>query len=56
MLLFPKNVHAQHYYASKGKMKVKKTTDKSMTSNLMTVKRKSFPIAAMSSVYYQNPN
>ncbi len=22
-LLFPKNVHAQHYYASKGKMKVK---------------------------------
>jgi hypothetical protein len=34
-LLFPKIVHAQHYYASKGKMKVKKTANKSMISNLV---------------------
>jgi hypothetical protein len=43
MLLFPKNVHAQHYYASKGKMKVKKAADKSMMSNLVRVKRKKLP-------------
>jgi hypothetical protein len=55
MLLFPKNVHAQHYYASKGKMKVKKTANKSMMSNLVWVKRKNFPIAAMSSFCHRNP-
>jgi hypothetical protein len=55
MLLFPKNVHAQHYYASKGKMKVKKVAYKSMMNNLVWVKRKNFPIAAMSSFCYRNP-
>jgi hypothetical protein len=54
MLLFTKIVHAQHYYTSKGKMKVKKVADKSMMSNLMWVKRKSFLIVAMSSFCYRN--
>jgi hypothetical protein len=56
MLLIPKIVHAQHSYASNGKMKMKKTIDKSMVSDLAWVKRQiNFPSAAMSSFCYQNP-
>jgi hypothetical protein len=39
MLLVAKIVHAQHYCASNGKMKVKKVADKSMMSDLVWVKR-----------------
>ncbi len=39
MLLVPKTIHAQHYYALNGKMKVKKITDKSLMSDLLWVKR-----------------
>jgi hypothetical protein len=39
MLLVPKIVHVQHRYASNGKMKVKKATNKSMMNNLVWVKR-----------------
>jgi hypothetical protein len=49
MLLVPKIIHAQHYCASNGKMKMKKTIDKSMMSDILR-------IVAMSSFYYQNPN
>ncbi len=54
MLLVPKIVHAQHCYVSKGKMKMKWATDKSMMSDLVRVKRQSFFRVAMSSFCYQN--
>jgi hypothetical protein len=56
MLLVPKIVHAQHYYASNGKMKMKKVVDKRTMSDLMWVKRQSFPSATMSFFYYQKLN
>jgi hypothetical protein len=55
MLLVFKIVHAQHYCALKGKMKMKKVTDKNMMNDLVWVKRHSFPSAIMSSFCYQNP-
>ncbi len=55
MLLVPKIVHVKHCCASKGKMKVKKTTDKNMMNILMWVKRQNFTSTAMSSFCYQNP-
>ncbi len=39
MLLIPKTIHAQHYYTSNGKMKLKKVSNKSMKSDLVWVKR-----------------
>jgi hypothetical protein len=55
MLLIPKNVHAQHCCALKGKMKVKWVADKNRMNDLMWVKRQSFPSATMRSFCYQNP-
>jgi hypothetical protein len=54
MLLVPKTIRAQHCCASKGKLKVKKTADKSMMNYLVWVKRQNFFGAAMSSFCYQN--
>jgi hypothetical protein len=39
MVLVLNIVHAQHYCASNGKMKVKKVVDKNMMSDIMWVKR-----------------
>ncbi len=54
MLLVPKIVHVEHCYVSKGKMKVKKTTDKNMMNILVWVKRQSFVSTAMNSFCYEN--
>jgi hypothetical protein len=55
MLLGLKIIPAQHYCALKGTMKMKKVADKSMMSNLVWVKRQSFPSVAMGFFCYQNP-
>ncbi len=55
MLLVPKTIHAQHYYALKGKMKVKKIAYKSMMNNIVWVNKQRFFNAAMNFFYYQNP-
>jgi hypothetical protein len=55
MLLVLKIVHAQHYCALKGKMRMNKVADKSMMNDLVWVKRHSFTSATMSSFCYQNP-
>jgi hypothetical protein len=52
MVLVLKTVHAQHFCASNGKMKVKKVVDKNMMSDLMWVKIQNLHSAAMNSFCY----
>jgi hypothetical protein len=55
MLLVPKTIHAQHYCALNGKMKVKKAVDKSKMSDLVWVKRQSLLSIVMNSFMLLKP-